>query len=451
MAARAAGARAREAAQESQGQQAGAEQGQVAEEHDLRVLAGAQQGRRQVAGGKREGRQALRVTTYGQRDNARRDQSEKGEGHRLRHQGIELPGGVAGEVDDTGAEGRHPLGEVAHAPRREPLSVAGKSDAADQADQDSSRRPDPLVLERVAEEEGGREKEREDAETVEPAAADESLQVDVAPGGGPGFRGVLNARAGLGWCHCARGGRVGNVLRRRRRLRRRLLAGAPQSRHLALQFQHAGFKSQHPLVEWCWRLCHYLVTSKAASDGTTPLSGGGRSAGARRRCYLAPHDRPLLLAHSERLEGLDSARGDGTALPRRARQHRSRGPVQTGVPAHQPEQPDAGDHRPRTSGRRRAAGDVRVRRHPPLPGGEERPVPAPGRPRALRRDAVGDVADGQSRPDAGPAQSLHTLRTGKARLRDQALPERSATPFRRAGRPTGRPPNTSAASTRSPT
>ena len=57
-----------------------------------------------------------------------------------------------------------------------------------------------------------------------------------------------------------------------------------------------------------------------------------------------------------------------------------------GVPRHQPEQPHAGHRRPRSAGRRRAAGDVRERRDPDLSGREDRPLPArrPARPRHAR-------------------------------------------------------------------
>ena len=245
-----------ETAQQGQREQAGAEQGEVAEEDDLGVRAGAEQRRRQEAAGEGQGRQPLRVAPYRQADDRPGDQSEERERRRLRHEGVEVPRRVAREIDDAGAERRHPLGEVTHLPCGEPLAVAGERQAAHEPDQDAPRRPDPLVLEGVAQEEGGRDQEREDADPVQPAAADQRLEVDVAPGGAPGFAGRLGGRDGLR----VRLDRSRRGLGRFRAGRRRSLLIfrlASEGGDLLLQLANSRLERLHALIE---RLRHALVT-----------------------------------------------------------------------------------------------------------------------------------------------------------------------------------------------
>ncbi len=79
-----------------------------------------------------------------------------------------------------------------------------------------------------------------------------------------------------------------------------------------------------------------------------------------------------------------------------------------------------------------AAGAVRVRRHPHLPGRENRPAAGPRPGPALPDPAVADVPDGRHRPDVRPARLLPQIR--RPRLRRQA----PARPLRGRIRPPAR-------------
>ena len=95
----------------------------------------------------------------------------------------------------------------------------------------------------------------------------------------------------------------------------------------------------------------------------------------------------------------------GLAVQRAPDRHRRRRPIQARVPEDLPEQQDAGDRRPGRSGRR-AARDLRIRRHPVLSGRQDRASSSRRRPRPLDGDAMADVPDGQHRPDARPGAPL---------------------------------------------
>src|SRR5881409_1046970 len=93
----------------------------------------------------------------------------------------------------------------------------------------------------------------------------------------------------------------------------------------------------------------------------------GTLARGMRAGYVRSHDRPLLLAHAERLEDQHFARGVRPPVHGEAGEHRPGRAVLAGVPEALSEQPHAGDRRPRSAGRRRSAGDLRERRDSPIP------------------------------------------------------------------------------------
>ena len=152
-----------------------------------------------------------------------------------------------------------------------------------------------------------------------------------------------------------------------------------------------------------------------------------------------PHDRSALLADPERPQDHHVPRGDRPALPDRPGRYRPRRAVPARVPGDRPQQPDAGDRRPRAGRRRRAAVAVRVRRHPALSRREDRPV-HPGRPaRPGRGAAVAVLADGRARADGRAEPPLRHLCAGEAALRDRPLRQRDQPALRRARPAAGRP------------
>src|SRR3954471_23171241 len=99
-------------------------------------------------------------------------------------------------------------------------------------------------------------------------------------------------------------------------------------------------------------------------SGTTTIAGGKAD---------EPSDRTALLAHAQRLEGVDRPGGDGPALYDDPGEHRDGRAVQARLPGDQPQQPHAGHRRPRGSGRPTHV-DLRVRRDPAVPGPQDWPV-----------------------------------------------------------------------------
>ena len=153
------------------------------------------------------------------------------------------------------------------------------------------------------------------------------------------------------------------------------------------------------LLGRCWRhACRVQGrVHRAAWNGSRPAvraarhrrSGSGRSGRThhrtrhpqRRDCWPCTnrspaHDRPLLLAHSQRSQDHHLPGGDRPALQHQAREHRPRRAVQAGLPEDRAQQPHARDRRSRARRRRRARVGVRVRSHSRLSGGEDRPLPA---------------------------------------------------------------------------
>ena len=109
-----------------------------------------------------------------------------------------------------------------------------------------------------------------------------------------------------------------------------------------------------------------------------------RLAGRREGC----DDRLLLLADAERLEGRDHAGGMRPRIPHDPGQYRQGRPVQAGVPRDQPEQPDAGDRRPRRTRAGRSACSNPARSCCYL-AEQDRPVPARRTAPAARRSWSG--------------------------------------------------------------
>ena len=142
----------------------------------------------------------------------------------------------------------------------------------------------------------------------------------------------------------------------------------------------------------------------------------------------------VFAAHAQRREGVDPAGRDGAAVRAAPGELRDQRPALARVPRAQPQQQDPRHPRPPRP-RWPAAGAVRVRRHPGLPGREDRALSAAGRRRALRDAAVADVADGRRGADVWAARVLPQVR-GQG-LRGQApagpLRGRVQAPAGRAG------------------
>ncbi|CAA9471088.1 MAG: Glutathione S-transferase, partial [uncultured Rubrobacteraceae bacterium] len=134
----------------------------------------------------------------------------------------------------------------------------------------------------------------------------------------------------------------------------------------------------------------------------------------------APAHRPVLLAHPQRVEGLDLPRRARAALRGEAHKHHGRRPVRARVPQDQPQQQDAGHRGPRRP-RRRAHLRLRVGGDPDLPGGEDGPLPAHGPARPVPCPRVADVPDGLRRPHARAGAPLPPVRPGDHPLRRSAL------------------------------
>src|ERR1700722_3354858 len=152
------------------------------------------------------------------------------------------------------------------------------------------------------------------------------------------------------------------------------------------------------------------------------------------------HDRFLLLAHAKRLESLDHARGERSAVHLMSDKHRYRPSVQTGISENQPQCAHAGYRRPGHAGP--ADADFRIGTDPDPSGGKIRPVHADigARPQRVPRVAV--LAGGQSRPDGRSVEPLRQLREGcrwsrRPRLCAQALRRRVQSLSWRVGTPTG--------------
>ena len=155
------------------------------------------------------------------------------------------------------------------------------------------------------------------------------------------------------------------------------------------------------------------------------------SCDGRARTVRRAHDRPLLLAHPERLEGQHHARGVRPALSRAAGEHRPGRAVLPCLLEAFAEQPHARHRRRRSSRRRRAAPDLRERGDSPVPRREDRPLPAARRARQVRRPPVGRVAGREPRPHRRTDEPLRRLRAGKDPVRDRPLRQRDEPAARR--------------------
>src|SRR5439155_25501632 len=97
-------------------------------------------------------------------------------------------------------------------------------------------------------------------------------------------------------------------------------------------------------------------------------------------------------------------------------------------------------HRRSRAGRwRRAARDVRVRRDPALPRGENRPADSDESTGAARLRAVAFLADGEPWADGWAEPPFRSIRTGETAVRDRSLRERDGPIVRSAEPATGRP------------
>ncbi|CAA9264324.1 MAG: Glutathione S-transferase, partial [uncultured Acetobacteraceae bacterium] len=135
-------------------------------------------------------------------------------------------------------------------------------------------------------------------------------------------------------------------------------------------------------------------------------------------------DQVLLPPVAEPGEGRAVPGGSRPALRAGAGGHAQGRAARARVPGDQPQRQDAG-HR----GRRR--GRLRQQRHPALPRGQDRPVPAARRLRRTRRAAVlADVRGDRHRPLLGASGAFPAPRAGAERVRREPLPVRGEAPLR---------------------
>src|SRR3954468_15181926 len=166
----------------------------------------------------------------------------------------------------------------------------------------------------------------------------------------------------------------------------------------------------------------------AAGAGSAMTAAAGHRARDR-------DDRPLHLEHAERPQGLDHARGVRPRLRGPPDRHYQGPAARPRLPQDQPEQQNPGHRRPRQRLER-----LRVRRHPDLPGREDRQAPPAGSEAAHPDTRVADVPDGRRRPDARPGAPLPEVQRRQGALRRAALRGGGEAPLRRDGPPPGREP-----------
>ena len=168
------------------------------------------------------------------------------------------------------------------------------------------------------------------------------------------------------------------------------------------------------------------IPTRSRTSSTTSRSGSTTATDRATKRKGERRDRRLYLDHRQRPQGSDLPGGDRHALPAAHGRHPQRRAIQAGVHQDQSQPQDPGDHRPGRP-RRKTDHAVRVGRDPDLPRRQDRAVHPEGSRRPLPHHRMGDVPDGQYRPDARPGPPLP--RQG-ARTSNTAS---SATPTRRRG------------------
>src|SRR6185436_13031 len=138
----------------------------------------ADQKRRRKAAAYGDERDRLRVGAVGKRGGRDRHRDEQRKRGLRAEERIEIQPRIKRQIEHRDAATREQQAVIPVA-RRDPHASPGHADAGDDAETDADRGRQPLVFERVAEEERDAEEEDDEPGVLEPAAADALLEVEV--------------------------------------------------------------------------------------------------------------------------------------------------------------------------------------------------------------------------------------------------------------------------------
>lgn len=150
---------------------------EIAEEHDLLVLAGAHESGGEQTAEEREEGDAAGISAQGEEGHDDGDEDESGETGLASEEGVVLAAGPNGDEEGGFAQAGDALGEVAVVAVEKPLAPGQHESAKQDADGDAAGRTDPVIVESQFEEVGDGKEQSDDADAIEPSAANEGFEI----------------------------------------------------------------------------------------------------------------------------------------------------------------------------------------------------------------------------------------------------------------------------------